>query len=849
MKKILLMMMIFLSCCSFAVAAQYSLSADIEMDQVSMGNPVYFYITFDGSQNVSRPDMPAINGLKVNYVGPQAEMSIVNGVSSQKITFTYLIIPLENGSYKLGPYTVNYNGTNYSTRVIDFVVADGGGTRQEVGSQPINTGGNYQVSRDDIFVVIETPVESVYLNEVVPLKLKLYVENMGLKDIEFPVFNYDGFSADKWGEPEKRQELYNGKRYNVLLFTRDLIAIKEGDFTVGPALLSCKAVIPVAARSRPRSSMFGRSMFDDDFFSDIFTNQEIRPLELKSNSVNIKVKPFPAENKPMHFEGALGTYKMEVNIEPKKVNVGDPITVKTIISGKGNLDTVTVPYMENSSFFKTYEPQVVKKDDRKIYEQILIPKSSEIDKVPSIIFSYFDPAKGEYKTIKSDPVPIEVVDKPNKEEGVKVVSIQGSQEMIFPTEKLGRDIIHIKDDLGELKKKNSYIVKNEYFKYFWIPPFILYLLAYFLYMRKQKIRTDSGYARSVHASSKSKQNFKMAEKALRKGDMESYYEMIHKTLTEYLSGKLNLPKGGVTQIEVNSILKSKNVKENIIKEVNDVFTACDAARYASASIDKKQAKMLMGKLGNIMKSLFVLIVILILPAVYSHADNYANQQETFKKANEAYNKDEYLKAVDEYENILSTGYESPNLYFNLANAYFRSGDVGKAILNYKRAERFEPSNPDIKANLKFAEAEVGRNYSIKGSLWDMIIIQKYRQMMNLDERTMLTVIFYVFGMLLLSVGLFMNKNRKIVTFGIILVIVSILNCGILWHDAGRIGKEAVISVDNADILYGPFDSATVFFKLRKGSIVDILSTKNGWSKINRLDGKSGWVRTNELDII
>ena len=84
--------------------------ASLEKNTVSVGNPIYLYLSFDGTQDVEVPDVPEISGLRIKYVGPATEISIVNGKVTKRITHTYLVMPQKAGSYNIGPFAADYRG-------------------------------------------------------------------------------------------------------------------------------------------------------------------------------------------------------------------------------------------------------------------------------------------------------------------------------------------------------------------------------------------------------------------------------------------------------------------------------------------------------------------------------------------------------------------------------------------------------------------------------------------------------------------------------------------------------------------------------------------------------------------
>jgi hypothetical protein len=180
-------------------------------------------------------------------------------------------------------------------------------------------------------------------------------------------------------------------------------------------------VIVPRARSAPRSRT--RSPFDlfdlDDPFSDPFFSNpfaqigERREVEIKSDPVALEVRPLPP-NSPPSFSGAIGNFVMTTDAKPKSVQVGDPITVTSTISGRGNFDRVNAPAVEDERGWHKYPPSSkFKQDDEvgisgsKTFETVFSPNEKK-QALPVLAFSYFDPAKEQYVTLRSEPIAITV---------------------------------------------------------------------------------------------------------------------------------------------------------------------------------------------------------------------------------------------------------------------------------------------------------------------------------------------------------------------------------------------------------------------------------------------------------
>lgn len=616
-RYLLTFFLVFFIACGIASAEDMRLEASFERGQVSPGNPIYLNLTFFGAQDVQPPIVSGVDGITIRYVGPATRITVVNGRVSKSVTHSYLVMPLREGTFEIGPFSVKYNGTVYNAPAVKLNVGGGGAvSRVPVGmssaavqqqqsgpsgsSGPVFGGASSGAGKsapykgDKVFLVMSVPKNQIYVNETVPLVLKLYVDDVGLRDIEYPLLESKGFSTAEWSEPQKTEESYRGQMYGVLVFKRDISGIKEGEYTLGPAKLGCKMVV----RKDPQrqSSFFKRSAFDnDDFFSDIFRRYETYPIDLESNPVAMTVLAFPEEGKPADYQGAVGDYRMEVKVDPVKVKVGDPVTVRMTISGEGNMDTITAPKMEIGEDFKSYEPQVTKKGTTKIYEQILIPKTTKVKEIPGVSFSFFNPRKGKYETITKPPVKIEVQEQPESEKAVKIVSMEGKEEMLYPPEKLGEDIIHIKEDIGRLREKGELVYTKPYFWGLQGSALALFLFFYVFHKRKEKLRTDRKYARFLKAPGSAKQGIKEAGAYLRKNDLVRFYDTVFRTMQKYLGNKFDMPEGGITAQDIDNKLRTMGCEEGVIGMVDEIFSGCDTARYAPSTQTKEDAEAVLEK--------------------------------------------------------------------------------------------------------------------------------------------------------------------------------------------------------------------------------------------------------------
>lgn len=599
MKKIFLTVILIIGVSLVSSAEDIRVEASLERSRVSLGNPVYLYLTIYGVRETDRLDIPSRDGLQIKYVGPSTSVSIVNGATTQSVTHTYLVIALKQGEYRIGPFLINYGGREHKAEAVTLTASNApSSSGRSTGVSPPRatsvppsagqvTAGSEIFDRDKLFLTMNIGKMLVYINEEVPLTIKLYVNNLGLRDIEYPVYSHEGFSVGERDEPERRREVSNGVRYETLVFRQKLFGIKEGNYVLGPAKLGGKVLV------RKSPSRRG-NVFNEDFFSSRFGYQAF-PIEVVSDPIHVTILPFPAKGKPANFQGTVGNFNFSAYPVTSKVKVGDPIMMHMTISGTGNLDTVTAPKVELSDKFKTYEPQVTIEGGKKVYEQVIIPKSADVKEIPAVTFSFFNPARKKYETITKGPFPIEVTKQPESESGMGMFSISSNGDVLYPKEKIGEDIVHLKEKLGRVYLKKEFLFNS---LFFWAGQLILtglFFAFYFLSRKKERMLSDKSYARFLKAPKKARKGIEAARADLAKGDIHAFYDTIFKVLQAYFAGRFNLPRGNITVQVVKNKLASRGIDEEKLKNLSDIFSKCEVARYAPASAGKEEAAEILEK--------------------------------------------------------------------------------------------------------------------------------------------------------------------------------------------------------------------------------------------------------------
>ncbi len=279
-------------------------------------------------------------------------------------------------------------------------------------------GGNALDEKNIVFAELIVPKTSAYVGEVIPAEIRLGINNrVPHRLIEGATLSGQGFTAQRMPNPEQTLESVNGRSYEIITFKTAITPVKSGKLEIAAKDAKAIVQVPRPGGSRPRSpfDIFGMDdPFSDPFFNDPFAGRgEQREVKFSSETTTIEVKPLPA-NAPPNFSGAVGNFTLATDVKPKNAQVGDPLTVTASISGRGNFDRVTAPTLENERGWHTYPPgSNFKADDdigisgTKTFEMVLTPNEPK-KAVPPLLFSYFNPIKESYVTLRGDKLPVVV---------------------------------------------------------------------------------------------------------------------------------------------------------------------------------------------------------------------------------------------------------------------------------------------------------------------------------------------------------------------------------------------------------------------------------------------------------
>ncbi|MFC1645670.1 tetratricopeptide repeat protein [Candidatus Omnitrophota bacterium] len=251
--------------------------------------------------------------------------------------------------------------------------------------------------------------------------------------------------------------------------------------------------------------------------------------------------------------------------------------------------------------------------------------------------------------------------------------------------------------------------------------------------------------------------------------------------------------------------------------------------------------------------LIVLVCVLLTVFVQRAACDELNQaQALFYQGNSHYSEEKIEEAINDYKKALSFGYESGPLYYNLGNAYFKQGFLGKAVINYLRAQRLIPDDADLISNLRYAQSLVKGGIITPKRSWFLRMFFVLANRFSLDSITIVSMaLCFVFSIVVVLLILLRNLRKACAYVGAAVLILLIISASLFCVQfySTIIQKEAVVIVNGVDSKFEPLEDATTFFVLNEGESVNVIASKKGWLKIRRPDSKQGWVKESDIEFL
>ena len=816
-----------------------------------------FRLTYTvNTQNVSdfrAGDIP--DELEV-LIGPnrsmQSSYQMINGhtSSTSSITYTYIVSATKNGSFTIPPAHIVAGGKTIASNSLTIKVSGTASNarqrqRDDEGAEMRDAGS--QISGSDLFIKVSANKSRVHEQEPIVLTYKVYTL-VSLTQLRGDMPDLKSFYTQEVDLPQQKSfsvEHVNGRAYRTCTWSQ---------YVMFPQITG-KLQIP----SITFEGIVVQQNRNVDPF-EAFFNGGSGYIEVKKKivapGIDIQVDPLP--QRPANFSGGVGKFTISAQLDKTETKANDPVSMRVIISGTGNLKLLKLPVINVPKDFDKYEPKVTDKtkltsngiEGSMIYDVLIVPRHQGKYEIPPVEFTYFDTSENAFKTIKSEGFTLDVA----KGSGAASVSDFSGQNL----QELSKDIRYIK--LGNTRQR----ALDDFFfgsTAYWISIVVLALIFITLFIVFRQRAIDNANVTKMRGKKANKvatKRLKQAAKLMQEGKTSAFYDEVLRALWGYVGDKLNIPVEQLSHDNISQKLSERSVDTDTVGLFIGALDECEFERYApgdpKGNMNKvyEKAMTALERIEDTMKkkrsgkATTIVLLLLLLPLGASAV--------TKAEADSAYVRGEYQLAITDYEALLKQG-GSAELYYNLGNAYYRTENITKAVLNYERALLLSPGDPDIRFNLQIARSKTIDKIVPESEMFFITWYHALVNLMSVDAWARMALISLALVIMLLLVYLFASRIwlRKVGFFGgILLLIVFVLSNLFAWQQKQNLlfRKGAIITASSVTVKSTPAKNGTDLFILHEGTKVNITDgSMRGWLEIRIADGKEGWIERNKLEEI
>ena len=796
------------------------------------------------------------------YTSSQSSYQMINGhtSSSSSVTITYTLYAAKNGSFTIGASHAVVGGKRLSSRPVKIQVS-GHAQRtngapnmhgQDSYDQPHMRSAGSAISGSDLFIKVSASKKRVHEQEPILLTYKVYTQ-VDLTQLEGKMPDLKGFHTQEVPLPQQKtfhSETVNGRPYKCVTWSQYVMYPQMTGSLEIPSITFKGIVVQQNRNVDPMEAFFNGGSGYVEVKKDI-----------KAPGITLQVDPLP--QRPANFSGGVGKFNISASLDKKEVKAGEPITLRVVVGGIGNLKLLKQPVVNFPKDFDKYDAKVTDKtrltangvEGNMVYDFLAVPRNQGSYTIPSVELTYYDTGKNAYKTIKTQPFKVEV----EKGDGTSAESEDfASQDKDIHTIKLGKAEQHKADEM--------------FFGSFgyWISLLMLliaFVVLLIVFRRRAIENADIVKKRSNRAGKIATKRLRLANKLMLQGKQGEFYDEVMRALWGYMSYKLNMPAEKLNRDNIRETLCRHFVDDATIEKFTTALDECEFERYAPGDAAGNMNRTFESAMTAIMdienainearknqkkhpagySFVWLLLAMVCFGGTSAKAVTKNNADTEYQKGN-------YQQAIRDYEEILKNG-ESAEIYFNLGNAYYRTDNITKAVLNYERARLLSPGDDDINFNLQFARSKTIDKITPES---EMFFITWYKSLVNftsVDNWAKTGILCIVMALLLVLLYLFGPQLmlRKIGFFGgLAFFVIFLLSNLFAFQQKQALDNRtgAIIISPSVNIKKTPAKNSADQFVLHEGTRVDIIDKgMTDWRCIRVGDGREGWIETKAIEEI
>ena len=794
-------------------------------------------------------------------IGPnrsmQSSYQMINGhtSSTSSITYTYIVCATKNGTFTISPAHVVVNGKSIASKSLTIKVSgtaqsgsgssrqrqndDDGGEMRDAGSH---------ISGSDLFIKVSANKKRVHEQEPILLTYKVYTL-VSLTQLRGDMPDLKSFYTQEVDLPQQKSfsvETVNGRPYRTCTWSQYVMFPQMTGKLQIPSITFEGIVVQQNRNIDPFEA----------FFNGGSGYIEVKK-KIVAPGIEIQVDPLP--ERPANFSGGVGQFNISAQLDKTSTKANDPVSLRIIVSGVGNLKLIKQPVINIPKDFDQYDPKITDQtklttnglEGSKIYDFLIVPRHQGKYEIPPVEFTYFDTTSGSYKTARSEGFTLDVA----KGSGAGAVNDFTDQAGL---KELNKDIRYIKT--GDVRTQG---IDNFFYGSvaYWVTLIVLALIfiSLFIVFRQRAIdNANVTKMRGKKANKVATKRLKKAAKLMADNKPGEFYDEVLRALWGYVGDKLNIPVEQLSHDNISQRLAERQVDAETVSQFIEALDECEFERYApgdpKGNMNKvyEKAMTAIEKIEETMKkrrsakTVTAVLLMLLLPL--------GAQAVTKAEADSAYAQGHYQQAITDYQALLKQG-ASADLYYNLGNAYYRSENITQAVLNYERALLLSPGDRDIRFNLQLARSKTIDKIVPES---EMFFITWYHALVNLMsvDGWARTAIFSLALVIVLSLVYLFSQPvwlRKIGFFGGITLLVVFVLANVFASQQKQSlihRKGAIVMSPSVTVKSTPAANGTDLFILHEGTKVTITDgSMRDWKEIRLADGKEGWIESKKIELI
>lgn len=853
-------------------ARAFTCSAAVDRTTVAVGGVVVLTVKAEGDVGWSAEfDLGAPSGVRLASGGTNQSMTMVNGRTQTSVSRTYYLTVVGDADFTIPPVLIVSGRDECRTEAIPIKVdagSGGGVPPADSGNRVPRPGGpGTPASRkgpggairsgspgDDVFITLEADRNEAHVGQQIILTFRYWWRVRPWNNPGFTEPRTEGFWREDLGTERNFREVVQGLSYNVTQKRYALFPTRTGDLVIEPAVLT----------------------FQEDVFDRFFSSrqQQRGPRVLRTDSLVIRVSDLPGPV-PEGFSGIVASrLDLEGTLDKEAAVQGEPIGLKVQLVSDGFLKGFPGLKVEGPPGSRIHDAaehfetsiQGSRLLGKVATEKVIVPSVADSLVIPPVEVVWFDTKAGAFRTAVAafDPLPV----KPGND------SIRGAESSGFlrsEIARLGEDLAFIHPAPRDLSTSGAAFTGGPLWWILLLAPLGL-LGGWRLVLEKsaRELRDPAGLRRR-----------RALEKAL--GEVKAGAEesdpalagaALARALCGYVADCLDLPPAAVDGKTVAAYARDHGYQAEG-DALQEILAVCDAARFGGgegaalsglsedlvrilrtldAAGGRRKARRVPGAAGA---ALLILGGILCLfpgqGRVWAQPRPGSDPVRLLAEGNQAYTEGAVDRALDLYLQARDLGVDDPVLHYNLGNAFARSGQLGKAVASYLRAEKLAPGDGDIQANLAWVRRHIQDLELNEGEL-PLFIAQIAGLVRSLTADQWGTAVLVLVWILAALVGWSWYAGgvtdglRRIML--VVLGVLALASAATGWRFyQDEVRALGVVTAAEASVRSGPAPTFPVLFEVHDGLTVNLEGEREGWVRVSLGGEWVGWLPAESVEAV